>query len=69
MRPALTAALLTVTALVPRARGLDAQPPGPGWEEANRTDNLVVYTHDNPKVGTRDIEAVSEPEPRVLAPG
>ncbi len=60
MRSMLALAVLAITALAPRARALDAKAPGPGWEEAKRTDDLVIFTRDNPKVGTRDIDAVSE---------
>ena len=59
MRPSVVLALLALCAAAP-ARALDAKSPGPGWEEANRTDSLVIYTHDDDKVGTRDIEAVTE---------
>lgn len=41
-------------------RALEAKRPGPDWEEANRNDTLVIFTRDNPKVGSRDIVAIME---------
>lgn len=51
---------LLVLVLAGHALALEARPPGPGWEEANRTDDLVIFTHENEQVGARDIVAVSE---------
>ncbi len=54
-------ALLATLALVaPGAVALEAASPGPGWELANKRDDLIIYTRDNPKVGTRDLVAVGE---------
>lgn len=56
-------ASLVVLALVlvsGAARAIDAQPPGPGWKEANREDDLVIFTRDNSTVGSRDIVAITE---------
>lgn len=58
MRPVLAFVALLLAAA--GARAVEAKLPGPGWEEANRNDDLVIFTHDNPQVGTRDIIAVGE---------
>lgn len=45
-----------------KARAVEATPPGPDWEEANRTPSLVIFTRENEQVGARDIVAVGELE-------
>jgi ribosome-associated toxin RatA of RatAB toxin-antitoxin module len=42
------------------AAALEAASPGPGWVEAKKSDDLVVFARENGAVGTRDIVAVSE---------
>jgi len=59
MRPAATLALLLCTA---PALALDAKPPGPGWEEANRTDTFVIFAKDNPAALAREIRVFTEVE-------
>ncbi len=59
----ISAAVLVPAVLVLAAstsNALDARPPGPEWELANKRDDLIIYTRDNPKVGTRDLVAVGE---------
>jgi ribosome-associated toxin RatA of RatAB toxin-antitoxin module len=50
---------LALAAALPAA-ALEAKSPGPGWEEAKRADDLVVFAKENPSVGSRDVHAVSE---------
>lgn len=57
MRHLLALALAAVLA-APAARALDVKSPGPDWTEANRTDDLVIFTKDVEK--GRKLVAVSE---------
>jgi hypothetical protein len=55
--------LVTCTLLAPlavAAAPVQAKAPGPGWEEANRKDDLVIFTKDNSSAGVREIRAISE---------
>jgi ribosome-associated toxin RatA of RatAB toxin-antitoxin module len=42
------------------AAALEASAPGPGWETARKSDDLVVFARENGASGTRDIFAVAE---------
>jgi hypothetical protein len=53
-------AFLALVLVSGAAQAIEAQPPGPGWKEANREDDFVIYTRDNEKVGSRDIVAITE---------
>ena len=57
MRAHVFAALVALSAT---ASALEAQAPGAEWKEANREDDLVIFTKDNANVGTRDIVAITE---------
>jgi uncharacterized protein YndB with AHSA1/START domain len=57
LRPSFFTALLAAAA---PALALEAASPGPGWVEAKKSDDLIVFARENGAVGTRDIVAVSE---------
>lgn len=61
MRPhVLALSLLAVPVSVAAAPAIQATSPGPGWEEANRRDDLVIFTKDNDAAGVREIRAFGE---------
>jgi hypothetical protein len=43
-----------------RVTALEAALPGPGWEEANRKDNLVIFIRDNEKANAREVKSITE---------
>ena len=51
---------LTMLLAAPVAGAVDAKSPGAGWEEANREDEFVIFTKDDPKAGVRALVAVTE---------
>ncbi len=42
------------------ATALDTPSPGPGWEEARRDDQFVIYVRDDPATSAREISATAE---------
>ncbi|MFM2153428.1 MAG: hypothetical protein RL199_1863 [Pseudomonadota bacterium] len=51
---------LLALALCGPAAALEAASPGPGWEEAKKSDDVIVFARENGTIGTRDIFAVAE---------
>lgn len=51
---------LTLSSVAVAQSRLQVASPGPGWEEANRRDDLVIFTKDNSSAGVREIRAIGD---------
>jgi len=58
--PVLLAAVAVAVPHVASAKRVEAASPGPGWEEANRSDELIIYAKENKEAGVREIRAFAE---------